>query len=315
MHLFALPETQYLGAPIAEALNTQLSELEDRKFEDGEGKIRPLVSVRGTECFVIQSLHSDAELSTNDKLCRLLFLIATLREHGASRVTAVVPYLSYARKDRQTKSRDPVTTRYVAQLIEAAGCDCVVGFEVHNVVAFQNAFRCQTVHLDTRQVFADVMAWRADGEPIVVVSPDPGGVKRAQLFREALQNRLGQAVGLGLMEKRRSGGVMRAGGMIGEFGDATALVIDDMIASGSTMVHAAEACRERGALKVFALAAHGLFLEGASEMLQSPHIDRTFVTDTIPPFRLPEGAETQRLEISSAASVFAVTIAHLSSKN
>ena len=92
--------------------------------------------------------------SVNDKLCRLLFFISTLKENGAKRVTAVIPYLAYARKDRQTKPRDPVTTRYVAVLLEAAGAGLVMTLEVHNIVAFQNAFRCQTIHLDRRTVRA-----------------------------------------------------------------------------------------------------------------------------------------------------------------
>ena len=97
--------------------------------------------------------------------CKLLFFLATCRDNGAARVTAVVPYLAYARKDRQTKARDPVTTRYVAQLFEAVGTDCVVTLDVHNVAAFQNAFRCETIHLDARRLFgtASCRSWRATG--------------------------------------------------------------------------------------------------------------------------------------------------------
>src|SRR5690606_10337866 len=123
------------------------------RFEDGEHKIRPLTSVRGRDVYVLSSLYGETDRSPDEKLCRLLFFIATLRDNGATRVTAVVPYLAYARKDRRTQSRDPVTTRYVASLFEAVGVDRVVTLDVHNLAAFQNAFRCRTEHLEARMLF------------------------------------------------------------------------------------------------------------------------------------------------------------------
>lgn len=153
MLLLALPEAYDIAHPLAEALGTSLATLEDRVFDDGEGKLRPLTSVRGQDVFIVQSLSGDASQSVHDRLCRLLFLMATCRDHGAARITVVAPYMCYARKDRRTKSRDPLTLRYVAQMLEAMGCDRLVTLEVHNIMAFQNAFRCQTVHLDLAEVF------------------------------------------------------------------------------------------------------------------------------------------------------------------
>ena len=120
MELFALDATQEFGRKVAAELGVDLAAHEEREFEDGEHKARPLVSVRGHDVYVVQSLHSGPDASVNDKLCRLLFFISALKENGASRVTAVIPYIAYARKDRQTKSRDPVTTKYMACLLEAA---------------------------------------------------------------------------------------------------------------------------------------------------------------------------------------------------
>ena len=154
MELFALNATHEFGLKVAAELKVGLAAHEEREFEDGEHKARPLVSVRGRDVYVVQSLHSGPVASVNDKLCRLLFFIGALKENGAERVTAVIPYLAYARKDRQTKPRDPVTTRYLALLFEAAGADRVMTLEVHNIVAYQNAFRCQTIHLDPRRLFA-----------------------------------------------------------------------------------------------------------------------------------------------------------------
>jgi len=305
MRLFALEETHDLGARIASAYGQELSELEHRNFPDGECKIRPLCSVNGAHVCIIQSLFDDPVHSVHDKLSRLLFLIATMHDHGAVRVTALVPFLCYGRKDRRTKMWDPVTTRYVAQLFEAMGCDDVIMLEPHNLAAFQNAFRIRTHHLSLGDVFPDVVAWRTDEEPLVVVSPDPGGVKRAQLFHNELQDRLGRLLGFGFMDKQRSAGVMTSGDIVGNYEGKSVIIVDDMIASGGTMIAAAQACKKRGAAKVYALAAHGLFAPGAEAMFTGAHFERVFVSDSIPPFRLPDGAKTHRLEIVGIEDEFA----------
>ena len=119
LRLFALGADRDFGQGIGQALGLPLSDHEERDFEDGEHKARPLVSVRGRDVYVIRSLYSDPAASVNDKLCKLLFFIGACKDAGAARVTAVTPYLCYARKDRKTKPRDPVTTRYLANLFEA----------------------------------------------------------------------------------------------------------------------------------------------------------------------------------------------------
>jgi ribose-phosphate pyrophosphokinase len=121
------------GNRVADSVAETVVPHEEREFEDGEHKIRPLENVRNQNVFVIDSLYADARQSVNDKLCRLLFLIGAIRDASASRVTAVVPYLCYSRKDRKTKSRDPVTTRYVARMFEAIGTDHLVSMDVHNL--------------------------------------------------------------------------------------------------------------------------------------------------------------------------------------
>ena len=311
MKLFALNASREFGEKIAAALGVSLDAHEEREFEDGEHKARPLVSVRGEDVYIVQSLHGGPDQSPNDKLCRLLFYIATMKENGAARVTAVIPYLAYARKDRQTKSRDPVTTRYIAQLLEALGTDRVVTMEVHNIVAFQNAFRCQTIHLDTRRLFAACAAELAGSGPVVVASPDPGGVKRAQLFREALEASLGRTVGSAFMEKRRSAGKVSGNLLVGELSGANVLIVDDLVSSGGTMMRAAVACREAGARAAYALAAHGLFTGDASITLSHPDLTKIFIADTVPPFRLDRDVLASRVEVVSAAPLFAEAIRRL----
>jgi ribose-phosphate pyrophosphokinase len=308
MDLFALNATQDFGRKIAAELGVELAAHEEREFEDGEHKARPLVSVRGHSVYVIQSLHSGPVASVNDKLCRLLFFISALKENGASRVTVVIPYLAYARKDRQTKSRDPVTTRYMALLLEAAGADVVMTLEVHNIVAYQNAFRCQTIHLDPRRLFAREALGLIGDAPVVVASPDPGGVKRAQLFRETLELSLERPVGSAFLEKRRSAGVVTGDLLAGEVEGAMVLVVDDLISTGGTLARAAKACRAYGAAKVFAFAAHGLFVGDASDVIRQSDLTMTYVTDTVPPFRLAPDLIDRNVRILPVANLFARAI-------
>src|SRR5688572_6269797 len=148
--VFALNASRDFGEKISAHLSISLTEHEEREFEDGEHKARPLASVRSKDVFVIQSLYGDSQQTVNDKLCRLLFFLGALRDASAERITAVIPYLCYARKDRKSKSRDPVTTRYVAALFEAVGADRVVTLDVHNLAAYQNAWRIRADHLEAR---------------------------------------------------------------------------------------------------------------------------------------------------------------------
>ena len=155
MKLFALDGSEVLGTSIAASLGSPLAAHEEREFEDGEHKVRPLEAVAGADVYVVHSLHGGPIQSANDKLCRLLFFIGALKDAGAGRVTAVAPYLCYARKDQRTKSFDPVTTRYVASMFEAVGTDAIVTLEVHNPAAFENAFRCRTVALTAAPIFIE----------------------------------------------------------------------------------------------------------------------------------------------------------------
>jgi ribose-phosphate pyrophosphokinase len=308
--LFALDATAELGNAVAACLGCELSAHEERSFEDGEHKARPLETVGGAHVYVIQSLHSGPNESANDKLCRLLFFIGSIKDAGAASVTAVVPYLCYARKDRRTKPSDPVTTRYVAGMFEAVGTDCIVTLEVHNPVAFENAFRCRTVALTGTPLFVDHLRTLRD-EVFSVVSPDPGGAKRAEFFREALETSLGRPVGKAFADKHRSAGVVSGDLFIGDVAGTVALVIDDLISTGGTLLRAARAARKAGARRVIALVTHGLFMEGAAQALADPAIDRLVITDAVPPFRLPEGPAKAKVDILPAAPLLAEAIGRI----
>jgi ribose-phosphate pyrophosphokinase len=308
--LFALDATADLGKAVARALGCDLDAHEERAFEDGEHKVRPLDTVSGRDVYVIQSLHGGPAETANDKLCRLLFFIGALKDAGAARVTAVVPYLCYARKDRRTKANDPVTTRYIAGMFEAVGVDCVVTLEVHNPVAFENAFRCRTVALTTTPVFVDY-ARALNDETLSVVSPDPGGAKRAELLRQALEAAHRRPVGKAFADKHRSAGVVSGDLFIGDVAGTTALVIDDLISTGGTLLRAARAARQAGARRVIALVTHGLFMAGAAEALADPAIERLVVTDAVPAFRLTSGPVRDKLYIIPVAPLLAEAIRRL----
>ncbi len=306
--VFAFAEGQEFGTRLSQHLGIDLSQLEERQFEDGEHKLRPLENVRNTDVYVLQSLYGDAEYSVNDKLCRLLFFIGALKEASARRVTAVLPYLCYARKDRQTKARDPVNTRYVACLLEAVGVDHVVTVDVHNLAAFQNAFRCATDHIEAKSVFVDYFAALATGHQVTVMSPDIGGIKRAEQFRQALAKRLDTPVGSAFMDKQRSAGVISGEAVVGDVQNKTVIIIDDLISTGSTLVRAADACHRHGAHKIYAVATHGLFVDGADQLLSNPHLEKVVVTNSLPPFRVDADRYKGKLEVIDIAELLADVI-------
>jgi ribose-phosphate pyrophosphokinase len=298
--VFSLHSGQTFAERVVSHLGIQLAPHEEREFEWGQHKVRPLEGVRDADVYVVQSLHGQADLSVNDKLCRLLFFLGALRDAGAPRVTAVVPFLSYSRKDRQTQHRDPVTTRYVATLFEAMGVDRVVTLEVHNLAAFQNAFRCRTEHLGARGIFADVLANQFAERELVVVSPDVGGIKRANSYRDALARRLGRPVATGFIEKRRSENVVTGDLVVGDMKGRTAVLVDDMISGGTTLARAADACQQAGAVAVVAVAAHGAFVPDASRVLSRAPLDRIIVLDHIPPTTLDDTVAAKLLVLESA---------------
>jgi ribose-phosphate pyrophosphokinase len=308
--LFGLGSTRPRAERVAGHLGLTLAPCEERDFEDGEHKTRPLVNVRGRDVYVMHALHGEPGFASgNDKLCRLLFFAGSLRDADAARVTAVVPYLCYARKDRRTKPRDPVTTRYVATLFEAVGIERVLVVDVHNPAAYQNAFRRGPEHLEARPLLIEAVLDVLEDRPPVVVSPDVGGVHRADRFAQGLGKRLGGHVPVAFVEKRRSEGVVSGGALVGDVSGRLALVIDDLVTTGTTMSRAAAACMDHGADGVIAVATHGVFSREAGACLADAPFERLIVTDSVAPKVPPQVAD--RVRVVDLAGLLAEAVARL----
>jgi len=309
--IFSLNSGKAYAEKVVSHLNLSLSNHEEREFEDGEHKIRSLVSVRGKDVYIIQSLYSDENMSVNDKICRLLFFIGSLKDSSAGKITLLVPYLAYARKDRRTKSRDPVTTKYIAQLLEAVGMNHVVTLDVHNLQAYQNSFRCYTDHLEAKNLFAHYFLQMLPNEELVIMSPDAGGMKRATDFKSTLERQLKVNLPLVFMEKNRSGGVVSGTNLIGEVKNKTVIIIDDLISSGTTLVRSAVACKESGAKKVYAAVTHAVFSPLANENLIHPALEKIVITNSIPDFKIDSRLMQEKITVLDTATLIAESIERL----
>jgi len=298
----ALSESAYLGALICHEAGLVQTPLEERRFEGGEFKLRPLQSVRGRTAFVLQTLAGSEDAPVGERLVRLLFLLNGLRDAGAARRVAVIPYLAYARKERRTQLRDPIHTRYVAQLLEASGADHIISLDVHNPAALDNAFRIPVDHLTALPMFADHFANRASGGALAVASPDIGGIKRAQIFRELLAARLRRPVELIFIEKRRASAVVSSEGVVGDPTERHVIIIDDLCATGGTLLNAATLCRRAGARAVDVCVTHAPLPAGLRTLIASDAISEIVVTDSAASIGQP--AAEQKLVTLSIAPLF-----------
>lgn len=304
--LVVLSESGPLAAAIAREADLHVIPIEERRFDGGEFKLRPLESVRGKTVFVLQSLAGTNETPTCDRLVRLLFLVQGLRDAGAQPI-AVIPYLAFARKDRRTQLRDPVNSRYVAELLEVAGVRRVIGLDVHNAAAFDNAFRVPTDHLSALPMMVDHFARTLEGgAAISVVSPDVGGIKRAQILRERLAARIGRDVDLAFIEKRRANEVVSGGRLAGEVAGREVIVIDDLCATGGTLIRAARACRHAGAASVRVAVTHVPLAAGLEALFSVEEITCAVITDSVATAYLSTQAAAHpgKLSVLSVAPLF-----------
>jgi ribose-phosphate pyrophosphokinase len=280
--VFACRDDAPFAARICALADVPLGQLEERAFEGGEFKLRPLQSVRGRDVIVLASLAGTRDLPAGQRLVRLCFLLSALRDNRARRRTALLPYLAFTRKDRRTQPRDPVNTRYVATLLEAAGVDHLVAMDVHNAAAIENAYRVPFDHLSAAPLFAAHLSEALRDRACVVASPDIGGIKRAQRFCDLLARELATPVGMTYITKRREAGVISHGSLVGHVADRTVLLVDDLCASGATLILAAATLRDAGAAALIAVATHAPTPDGIQALRHSGLFDRVVITNTVP---------------------------------
>ncbi len=262
-----------LAANIANYLDIPLTETEVRTFSDNEVFVRVNENVRGEDVFVIQSTSYPA----NDHLMELLIAMDALKRASARRITAVIPYFGYARQDRKTDGRTPISAKLVANMIEVAGADRVLTMDLH-AGQIQGFFDVPTDNLFAVPVMGRDISRRGDTTGLVIVSPDVGGVIRAR----ALANRL--ECDLAIVDKRRPrAGESEVMNIIGDVAGRECIIYDDMCDSGGTLCNAAAALMDEGAVSVSAYVTHGVLSGGAVERIEKSVLTEIVTSDTIAP--------------------------------
>ena len=273
MKLISCNANKPLAEAIADHLDCPLSKAEIKNFADDEIFVRINENVRGEDVFLIQSTSKPA----NDNLMELLIAIDALTRASAERITAVIPYFGYARQDRKTDGRTPISAKLVANLISTAGADRVLTMDLH-AGQIQGFFDVPTDNLVAMPVIEHDIRMTHNGADLMVVSPDVGGVVRAR----NLANRLG--CDLAIVDKRRpEAGKSEVMNIIGDVTDRRCILVDDICDSGGTLVNAAKALKDAGAVGVSAYVTHGVLSNNAVKRIEDSVMDEIVICDTIRP--------------------------------
>ena len=290
--LFSGTSNRLLADEIAKRMQTRVGNALVDRFKNDECRIEIRENVRGAEVFVVQSLCRSPEgANVNDAVMELLLIIDALRRASANRITAVIPYYGYAKQDKKTKGREPISAKLVANMIEQAGAERIVTLDLH-AAQIQGFFDIPVDNLMAAPTLCNYLKdKKLEGEGIVVVSPDAGGVPRAELFAKRLKSNL--AV---IIKRRPEPDVSEVTHIVGDVEGKIAVVVDDMISTGGTLVKAAEALRKKGATDVYTLATHGIFAGDAIAQFEKSEISRVIVTNTIP--RTIDSTKVEHLTIA-----------------
>lgn len=260
-----------LAESISEYLGIPLTKASIRRFSDMEVFVEIMENVRGEDCFVIQSTSYPA----NDNLMELLITMDALKRGSAKRITAVIPYYGYARQDRKTGGRTPITAKLVANLITSAGANRVLTMDLH-AGQIQGFFDIPTDNLIASPTMVPDMEKKFAGKDLVMVSPDVGGVVRARIIAKAM------GAELAIIDKRREkAGVSEVMNVIGEVKGKTCILIDDIVDSAGTLCNAAVALKEKGAEAVHAYVVHGVLSGGAVARVADSPMESLVITDSI----------------------------------
>ncbi|MBR2617346.1 MAG: ribose-phosphate diphosphokinase [Clostridia bacterium] len=292
--LFAGNSNLPLAQEIAKELKLELGTCEVGQFSDGETSVHINETVRGRDLFIIQSTSAPV----NDNLMELLIMIDAASRASAGRITAVIPYFGYARQDRKARSRDPITAKLVADLIQAAGADRVLTMDLH-AAQIQGFFNIPVDHLLGGPILYSYFKKMVD-DNFIIVSPDVGSVGRARNVAQRLN------CPMAIIDKRRpKANVMEVMNIIGDVKGKTCLMVDDMIDTGGTIVQGAEALYNNGAKEIYACCTHAVLSGPALERIQNSHIKELVCLNTID---LPENKKIDKIKTLSTAKLFAAAI-------
>lgn len=272
LKLFSGTANPELSRRIAEKLGVEVGDMTITRFADGEIHAQVNQSARGDDVFIVQS----CPVPVNENLMELLIVIDTFRRASARRLTVVMPYFCYARQDKKVKPREPVTAKLVANLLTTAGANRILAMDLHSeqIVGF---FDIPVDHLYAGPIIADYIKSNIPTANAVVVSPDVGGVTRARALAEVL----GTPIAI-IVKRRPEPNFAEVTEIIGDVSGKTAILFDDMIDTGGSVMHGAEALLKRGAAEVYAACSHGVLSGGAPEHLAASPIKKVIITDTIP---------------------------------
>jgi ribose-phosphate pyrophosphokinase len=267
-----------LGGKIAEKLGVELTDAGLKTFADGEVYCRYEESIRGADLFIVQSICGSQRegLTVNDALWELLLMVHAAKHASAHRIVAVTPWYGYSRQDKKSAPREPISARLVAEMLETAGIDRMVTMDLH-AGQLQGFFSKPVDHMTAMPILTQFVQDRLRDRDLVIIAPDAGRVKLVRKFAQKV------GAPYALMEKERPAQqVAEIGYVIGEVKNRTAVIVDDIIATGGTLNAAAQTVLDEGADEVFAVATHGLFSGRAFEILSDGPLAGIVVTDTIP---------------------------------
>jgi ribose-phosphate pyrophosphokinase len=296
--LFSGRSNPVLAEKLADKLNIELGDIELKTFTNGEIYCRYCESIRGADVFLVQSCHGRG---TNEYLWELLEMIQAAKLASAHRITAVVPWFPYSRQDKKSSPREPITAKLLADVLEVAGADRVLTMDLH-AGQIQGFFTIPVDHMTALPLFARYFRQERDfhGDGVVAVSPDPGRAKMAAKFAEMLDAEFA------LMRKvRPAHDVAAVTEVSGDVRGKLAIMSDDIIVTGGTLIAGARALKEAGATEVYACATHGLFPDDALQKLGESELTGIAVTDTVP---INELERPDKLTVLSASGILAETI-------
>lgn len=294
--IFAGNSNVALAKEICEYLGIEIGKADVGKFSDGEIAINIGEVVRGSDVFIVQSTGTPV----NDNFMELLIMIDALKRASAGRITAVMPYFGYARQDRKAKARDPISAKLVANLITQAGADRVLTMDLH-APQLQGFFDIPLDHLHGVPILTKYFMEKfSRDDNVVIVSPDVGSVTRSRMFAECLE------FPMAIIDKRRpKANVCEVVNIIGDVKGKKAILIDDMIDTGGTIINAAEFLIKKGATEVSSCCTHAVFSGNALEKIQNSVIKEMVILNTI---KLDENKCTDKIKVISVANLFSEAI-------